>query len=330
MISRIKYDFINKYCKNIIFKIISSNTLKIKQYALLLGYMIIVYILYSSEAMNNTNMLKISANQALWNYVAAFALIKIMFLASKWARTRPLPNLPHTKCAELILCSSILLYMLLIILFWRFYPFLIALLSIYIHKILILLPINTKGLIENAVYTFPITAFAVGISIWRLKGWRKYSLKLSGRDVLIVLLLIITSICLKLLRNKLFGIPYTNMLPPAIVGALSTVVAQFFINGLAEECFNRGYIFPQLLAFLKSPWICMWFMVVVFNASHVPSLIIGQYVHIHWWQWILYVIFPPSPTGWVFGFIYYRLRTFMPGALYHSSLSGMWIYPFFG
>lgn len=180
-------------------------------------YIAIVYCLYLSHVLN-IFIQKEAGFKILWNYLTALILMLIMYLTTGWAKDRPLPSLSRTKSAGLVLCGAVLIYILLLILFWKFVvlspPPFIKVFELDINNLSTCLPQFSKMRIENAIFALPATAFAVGISIWRLKGWRRYTSKIVYRHVLVVLLLIIMSTCLSFFREKVFSLYSPNILPP--------------------------------------------------------------------------------------------------------------------
>lgn len=97
---------------------------------------------------------------------------------------------------------------------------------------------------------------------------------------------------------------------------LMLYVIKLFINGLHEEFFFRGFLLPRLEPFvggLNAIALSAWF----FNAVHIPS-------HIAQDGWSVLVAVLDSfstafPSGLIWGYLYYRTRSVIPGALWHAS-----------
>lgn len=53
----------------------------------------------------------------------------------------------------------------------------------------------------------------------------------------------------------------------------------------------------------------------------------GMGLQMVWWKWVLWCLFPYQPTGLMFGLIYYRMKTVMPGAIFHTYTT-LWAFRF--
>jgi membrane protease YdiL (CAAX protease family) len=89
-----------------------------------------------------------------------------------------------------------------------------------------------------------------------------------------------------------------------------------FINALPEELFFRGMLLPRLERVLSNPLNALVVSALLFNAIHVPLAISqGQP-----WPAALASIFRVDyPTGLLWGYLYLRTRSILPGVLWHAA-----------
>jgi membrane protease YdiL (CAAX protease family) len=67
--------------------------------------------------------------------------------------------------------------------------------------------------------------------------------------------------------------PLSSIVPLSL-WAIPMFLLQALVNGISEETLDRGYLMPQLHAFLHRPWLVMLVMIVVFDfptARYKPS-----------------------------------------------------------
>lgn len=126
----------------------------------------------------------------------------------------------------------------------------------------------------------------------------------------LILSLLVTSVALSLLLFRtapLFSQPVGKTLALFALGIL--------INGLPEELFLRGFLFPRLESVLKKPLNALVVTSLLFNALHIPSKIAGgQSVFI-----LLDVFSLSFPSGLLWGYLYHKTRSVIPGALFHTA-----------
>ena len=89
-----------------------------------------------------------------------------------------------------------------------------------------------------------------------------------------------------------------------------------FINALPEELFFRGMLLPRLEKMLANPLNALVISAVLFNAIHVPiemnhgaSLV----------EALLGVFSTDYPSGLIWGYLYLRTRSILPGMLWHAA-----------
>lgn len=92
-----------------------------------------------------------------------------------------------------------------------------------------------------------------------------------------------------------------------------------FINGLPEELFFRGFLLPRLEAVLNNSLNALVISSILFSAGHIPSRVI-QYNSSIWYA-LLDVFSLEQPTGLIWGYLYLRTRSIIPGMLWHASFT---------
>lgn len=244
----------------------------------------------------------------------------IWILTNRTFREREFPTLERSWKAFWIMIGLISLYAALIIgflLLWN-HPASIAAL---VPRFLLHLPSALRSPLIDALYgAVEITIIMLALVFWRLRSWRTMGFRLEWRDVGLTAALIGAAIALSAIKATLFAEPQTLALLTSLSWAgLVGLLPQTLVNGVPEETFDRGYLFPQLLAFLRKPWVAMWVMVIIFDASHIPLMIIHDHFPLAWWQYVLWSVFPSQPTGLVWGYLYWRCRTLIPGIALHTS-----------
>ncbi len=271
----------------------------------------------------------------LWNYGLLAFIVLLLWFVSKFLPKREIPRLPTNWTRFIILLFAIALNVFFLVSFWKWLvenpP---KSISYFIVEMGNALPryvsSSAANRILNAVLAVYETLFVFVIVLWQLRGWRRQTFSFTWRNGIATGILIAISSTASLITNRAFL--HNDSLQVVIPsGGFFNVVIMFFsqslVNGIPEELFYRAYIFPQLLAWLRQPLLTGWIMVIIFNASHIPSLLIGQGVVLPWWKWILWCLFNLQPSGWLFFAIYYYMRSAIPGAIYHTYTT-LWAFPF--
>ena len=97
---------------------------------------------------------------------------------------------------------------------------------------------------------------------------------------------------------------------------LTLFLIQIFINGLPEELFFRGFLLPRLERVLNNPDYALILSSLLFNAAHIP-------VHIAngcgLGAALLAVLNLSFPSGLLWGYLYQRTRSIVPGTLFHTA-----------
>jgi CAAX protease family protein len=103
---------------------------------------------------------------------------------------------------------------------------------------------------------------------------------------------------------------------PAVTAAIAI---QSLINGIPEELAYRGVIFGRLMPWLGRPGNSLAISSIVFGLSHVPSyLAAGNSLGLS----LAIGLFGLGP-GLLLGYVFYRTRSIWPGAIWHTSISGV-------
>jgi membrane protease YdiL (CAAX protease family) len=89
-----------------------------------------------------------------------------------------------------------------------------------------------------------------------------------------------------------------------------------FINALPEEMFFRGLLLPRLEKVLANPLNALVISALLFNAIHVP-LEISQGEP--WVNAVLGIFRSDYPTGLLWGYLYLRTRSILPGVFWHAA-----------
>lgn len=298
-------------------------------------YLVAIYLIYAGPL--NHVMLAMGDypvfNDLLWNYGVLFLFVLLLWALTRFVPKREMPKLAATWSKMVIFIFVLALDTMTLVFLWNW---------VFIHplpevanflkfasgitKNLNFSPL-TQATVLNAVAVVWITAILVAFVLWQFRGWRRQLFSITWREGAVTIALLAFSTILCTLKNVILNKPSTLFPTIGIFNVIIIFIAQFLVNGLQEEAFFRGYVFIQLLAWLRKPWIACWLMVLLFNATHIPSLIIGHGYHLEWWEWILFSAFPFQPTGWLFGVIFYRMRTTLPGAIFHTYIT-LWAFPF--
>jgi membrane protease YdiL (CAAX protease family) len=152
-------------------------------------------------------------------------------------------------------------------------------------------------------HTIPLVVLTLALGY----GWR--GLGLAPRAGRLTLILLTIAVAL--------GLPFgvLTMAPPWQL-ALGYLIG-LFINALPEELLYRGYLLPRLEAVLRSPLTALVISVWLFNLGHVP-LAIAQRGESPWVA-LADVFAITEPTGLIWGYLYLRTRSVLPGTLWHGT-----------
>lgn len=97
---------------------------------------------------------------------------------------------------------------------------------------------------------------------------------------------------------------------------LTLFLVGIFIYGLPEELLLRGFLLPRLERVLDNPDYALILNSLLFNAAHIPSYIAqGSSVGAA----LLGVLSLSFPSGLLWGYLYQRTRSIVPGVLFHTA-----------
>jgi membrane protease YdiL (CAAX protease family) len=112
------------------------------------------------------------------------------------------------------------------------------------------------------------------------------------------------------------GLMWESAPVPAVTAA---ILIQSLINGIPEELAYRGVIFSRLMPWLGRPGNSLAISSMVFGLSHVPSYLAAGY---SLGLAVAIGLFGLLP-GLLLGYVFYRTRSMWPGAIWHTSISGV-------
>lgn len=165
---------------------------------------------------------------------------------------------------------------------------------------------NLDVIYEISTYFVLELILAVILFVFWGYGFKKMGFLFCSLPLILVLLVIIV----------LLGIPNKVLFHQSFYTVLSAYVASIFGNGISEELIFRGYLLPRLEAVLKSPINALVISAILFNVMHVPSYL-AQGMSIY--KIILYCLSMSYPTGLLWGYLYLKTRSVVPGIVLHAS-----------
>lgn len=300
------------YHQNIIFETVSHLYIRLLKSPLLLGWLVIGTIIASITRGTN-GLISSLVNIIL---IGMYATIIYIFTAKQ----RPDPE--PVKRPKLETAAGILLYLIMIAMVTLSFnltkiPYLQNNFNYFIQQVYyhansfaqLGFPQWSLNYIGNAFTSIimllipPVLLFlAFGYS-WRGMGLKPRFWKLTG------LLLAITIILgLPLRQATLYQFP--------LYKTLGIFFIHLFINALPEELFYRGYLLPRLEIILGNTVNALVITSILFNAGHIPYAVYNGMTISHA---LLSVFSMGCPTGLIWGYLYLRTRSIIPGVLWHTS-----------
>jgi membrane protease YdiL (CAAX protease family) len=158
----------------------------------------------------------------------------------------------------------------------------------------------------------------VAVATFRFQA-REVGLTATPRDLLLGGALAVIGIALGLGAIATGGHPGLMWESSPLPGVAAAIGLQSLVNGIPEELAYRGVIFSRLMPWLGRPGNSLAISSMVFGLSHVPSYLAagispGLAVAIG-----LFGLLP----GLLLGYVFYRTRSIWPGAIWHTSISGV-------
>ncbi len=111
-----------------------------------------------------------------------------------------------------------------------------------------------------------------------------------------------------LLTGVLTRAPITQVLALTGIG--------IFVNALPEELFYRGLLLPRLEKAFSNPLNALVVSALLFNAAHVPAALANGAAPVNA---LLDVISIGYPSGLIWGYLYLRTRSILPGMFWHAA-----------
>jgi membrane protease YdiL (CAAX protease family) len=181
-------------------------------------------------------------------------------------------------------------------------------------------PSLVAGKAVNAAVAVPLLLLPtlVAIAAFRFRP-REVGLTATPRDLLLGAALAVIGLALGLSAVAAGGHPGL-MWESAPVPVVTVAIAiQSLINGIPEELAYRGVIFGRFMPWLGRPGNSLAISSMVFGLSHVPSYLaagtsLGLALAIG-----LFGLLP----GLLLGYVFYRTRSIWPGAIWHTSITGV-------
>ncbi len=267
----------------------------------------------------------------LWNYGTAALAMVLIHVCTRGVQ-RPRPALPAGTPSLGWLLTILGVGLVLVALFWMATtsaPIRWLIATIYRLGAQFGLPHGVLSVLVNVLAGgLWITAVLTGLSVWRVRqGGGAIGFRFGRIDWLLGLALILFAIAAAYVEDHLYfgGTQPAGRYLPQTLWAIPSFLLMTLVNGLQEETLFRGYVLPQLLAFLRRPWLAMLLMITIFDLFHLPSDVIGH--QIAWGPATLTLLFPLQPTGLLFGYTYWRSRSLVPGILLHTYTT-LWAFFF--
>lgn len=172
----------------------------------------------------------------------------------------------------------------------------------------------------NAALAVPLLLLPtlVAIAAFRFRPG-EVGLTATRRDLLLGLALAIIGIGVGLAvvaTGRRPGLMWESATLPAVTAAIAF---QSLVNGVPEELAFRGVIFSRLMPWLGRPGNSLAISTMIFGLYHVPLNVAGgNSLGLS----IAVGLFGALP-GLLLGYVFYRTRSMWPGAIWHTSFSGV-------
>jgi membrane protease YdiL (CAAX protease family) len=158
----------------------------------------------------------------------------------------------------------------------------------------------------------------VAVAAFRFRAG-EVGLTATPRDLLLGAALAVMGIALGLGAIATGGHPGLMWESAPVPAVTAAIAFQSLINGIPEELGYRGVIFSRLMPWLGRPGNSLAISSMVFGLSHVPSyLAAGNSLGLS----LAIGLFGLLP-GLLLGYVFYRTRSIWPGAIWHTSISGV-------
>ena len=145
------------------------------------------------------------------------------------------------------------------------------------------------------------------LAFWIL-GCSRTKMGLSHPDWKLSAVLVSITAAAGLVTGFLFHVPLFQIPAFYIIG--------IFINALPEELFFRGFLLPRLEKFFSNPLNALVVSALFFNAIHIPIEVNNGASILEAASGIFSIGYP---TGLIWGYLYLRTRSIIPGTLWHAA-----------
>ncbi|NLG97156.1 MAG: CPBP family intramembrane metalloprotease [Chloroflexi bacterium] len=116
--------------------------------------------------------------------------------------------------------------------------------------------------------------------------------------------------------TAIFGLLIGVLLRAPLVQVVGLYGIGIFINALPEELFFRGLLLSRLEKFFSNPLNALVISALLFNAVHVPIEIRNGVPPL---TAVLGIFCTDYPTGLLWGYLYLRTRSILPGMFWHAA-----------
>lgn len=159
---------------------------------------------------------------------------------------------------------------------------------------------------QNALYSSLLNTIPV-IIIFIILGYNLKSMGLKFTNYKLASTLLLIAI--------IFGLPFGVVTHQPIFQVLSIFIVHAFVNAIPEELFYRAYLMPRFEAVLSNSLNALVLVTILFSMSHIPSYISqGQSVIM-----AIATSLSISYTGLIWGYLYLKTRSIVPGIVWHAS-----------
>ncbi|HSL45402.1 MAG TPA: CPBP family intramembrane glutamic endopeptidase [Anaerolineales bacterium] len=116
--------------------------------------------------------------------------------------------------------------------------------------------------------------------------------------------------------TAVFGLITGVLLRVPLVQVFGLYLIGILINALPEELFFRGFLLPRLEKFFADPLNALVVSALLFNAIHIPILMSNNATPL---TALLGIFSIGYPSGLIWGYLYLRTRSIIPGMLWHAA-----------
>ncbi len=116
--------------------------------------------------------------------------------------------------------------------------------------------------------------------------------------------------------TALFGLATGVLLRAPLIEVLGLYAIGVFVNALPEELFFRGLLLPRLEKIFNNPLNALVISALLFKLLHIP---IQLYNGAPLSSALLGVLSIGETTGLIWGYLYLRTRSILPGTFWHAA-----------